>query len=144
MCSLCSRVVKATRSGHLVDHLVSDKHAKKVERATKRNALSWLPPPGHSDRVRIYATHDKIHKSNRENQRKKKKITPKTRKERLATRQQERKEMRDVFASGHRAIVHSNALPSLLAPTQPTLFVCGTDMHGITALKGMLNDGHPA
>ena len=48
--------------------------------------------------------------------------------------------MQHAFALGHPAIVHNNALPSLLAPTQPTLSVCGTDMHGTTALKRMLND----
>ena len=48
--------------------------------------------------------------------------------------------MRAAFTKGHQDLVSTNALPSPPAVVQPTLSPCGTDLHGITTLKGMLNE----
>ena len=48
--------------------------------------------------------------------------------------------MHAMFIKGHQDLVSTNTLPSPRVVAQPTLSPCGIDLHGITALKGMLNE----
>ena len=68
VCSLCARLLKAPRVArvrYLVDHVLSNMHCKKVDRAIRGNRLSFLPPPGHTQRVQIYGTHKKMIQENK-------------------------------------------------------------------------------
>ena len=135
-CGVCSRTMKGSKESHLVDHLISYRHTKRVQSLTLCNKMPFLAPPGHAQRWSTLnsAGNEAIRKDNNHRRKKKQKIDPTTLKARRTVALTERQAARSIFTKGHSENVRLNVLPHVPRAQQGTIA-----MVDAAARQAMLN-----